>query len=480
MTRVVIAGGGIAGLATAFAINRRGPDVEVLVLERSGRTGGNIRTEQIDGYTCESGPDGFLDNAPATLKLVDALGLRPRLLPSSDSARKRYILRRGRLHEVPTTPGAFVRTPLLSLRGKLRIAWEPFALRSTEADESIDGFASRRIGAEAASVLVGSMVSGVFAGDAKTLSLRACFPTMSQLEEEHGGLFRALLARRRSRPAGAPVGAPSGRLTSFTGGMSDLIGALTRELGPAIRTSTSALELRGRGPDPVGARNPSARRYALLTSAGEIEADAVVLAGPAAESGAIVRKLDPALASLLSDIPTAPLAVVCLGYDTAAIAPQCSLDGFGFLVAPGEPVRILGALWETSIYPHRAPENKTLLRIMVGGARDSQAVALDDPALLGLVRRDLAATMGLRTAPVFARIVRHPRGIPQYVQGHLARMRRADTLLQAHPGLFLAGNSYRGVSINACVAEADRTAETVLRSLATAWHDERVTNAAAG
>ena len=132
---------------------------------------------------------------------------------------------------------------------------------------------------------------------------------------------------------------------------------------------------------------------------------------------------------------------------------------------PGEPVRILGALWETSIYPYRAPEHKTLLRVMIGGARDRQAVALDDGALLDAVRKDLAAAMGVRTDPEFVRIVRHPRGIPQYVTGHLARMRQVDVLLQAYPGLFLAGNSYRGVSINACIAEADRIADAVLRSL---------------
>ena len=465
MKRVVIAGGGIAGLSAAFAITRASADVEVVVLERSDRTGGNIRTEHVDGYTCEHGPDGFLDNAPATLKLVEALGLGSRLLPSRDSARKRYVFRGGRLWQVPTSLGAFIRTPLLSVRGKLRIAREPFASRRPEGDESIHAFASRRIGAEAASVLVGSMVSGVFAGDAKTLSLRACFPAMYQLEEEHGGLVRALIARRRLRTAGAPVGAPAGRLTSFTGGMSDLVTALTTALGDAVRTSTAAIGLRRPPPRVAGPRNLAERPYAVLTGLGEIDADAVVLSGPATESAAILEELDPRLASLLQGIQTAPLAVVCLGYDTRAIAAQCPLDGFGFLAAPGEPVRILGALWETSIYPYRAPEHKTLLRVMIGGARDRQAVALDDGALLDAVRKDLAAAMGVRTDPEFVRIVRHPRGIPQYVTGHLARMRQVDVLLQAYPGLFLAGNSYRGVSINACIAEADRIADAVLRSL---------------
>jgi oxygen-dependent protoporphyrinogen oxidase len=158
--------------------------------------------------------------------------------------------------------------------------------------------------------------------------------------------------------------------------------------------------------------------------------------------------------------------VVCLGYDTPAVAAQCcTLDGFGFLVPPGEGIRVLGALWETSIYSHRAPANKTLLRVMIGGARDREAVALHDAPLLDIVRNDLARAMGLRAVPEFVRIVRHARGIPQYVKGHRARLHQIDTLLQAHPGLYLAGSSYRGVSINACIAEADGIAEAVLRGV---------------
>ena len=466
MKRVVIAGGGIAGLSIAWAIRRREPDTHAVLLERSPRTGGNIQTEHIDGYTCESGPDGFLDNQPATLKLVRSLGLESHLLPSNDAARRRYVVRRGRLMEVPTSIGAFVATPLLSARAKLRVAFEPFARRRLEADESIHDFASRRIGEEAASILVDSMVSGVFAGDARALSLRACFPKMWQLEEEYGGLFRALLATRGARRKGDAVGAPAGRLTSFTGGMSDLTDALTRELGPAIRTSTAALSLRKRTPIVLGAVTPFVHPYAVSIEGGVIDADAVVLSGPASESATILQGLDPVLGALLHDIPTASLAVICLGYDSTTIASQCALDGFGFLVPRNEGLRILGALWETSIYRHRAPANKTLLRVMIGGARDREAASLGDADLLRIVRNDIERTMGVRAAPEFVRIVRHARGIPQYVQGHLGRMHRIETLLKAHPGLYLAGNSYRGVSINSCVAEAEGIAETVLRSIA--------------
>ena len=462
--RVVIVGAGIAGLSIAWTIKRRSPGVDVVVLEHRARGGGNIRTEHIDGFVCEWGPDGFLDNAPATLELVRELGLTSRLLPSSDAARRRFIFRKGQLTEVPTSLSAFLQTPLLSPRGKLRILFEPFASGRQDDDESILDFAKRRIGREAAEVFVDPMVSGVFAGDAETLSLKACFPRMRQIEDDHGGLVRGLIATRRSRKRGDAVGAPSGRLTSFVGGMSDLIGALVESLGSAVRTSTTVRTIRSNdGPTfSASARRP---RYAITTSQGTIDADVVVLSGPAADSAAILQGFDPALSSLIERAVTAPLAVVCLGYDAAELQSQCRLDGFGFLVPRGEGVRILGALWETSIYQHRAPAGQALLRAMIGGARDPEALSLSDDQLVSVVRQDLARTMRVSAEPRMVRVFRHPRGIPQYVKGHLGRMHHIDALLKAHPGVLLAGNSYRGVSINSCIADASSVADAAVRAV---------------
>jgi oxygen-dependent protoporphyrinogen oxidase len=338
------------------------------------------------------------------------------------------------------------------------------AQRRPAGDETIFGFAARRIGREAAAAMIDAMVSGIFAGDARALSLRACFPRMWQLETDHGGLFKALIATRKRRRKDDAVGAPAGRLTSFDGGMEELIRALARSLGPALSTCTPVHALRP-GRDSQGLRGGSAAAGFTLHSPGlsGIEADAVVLAGPALESAEIVRGFDGDLSRMLSDIPTAPLAVVCLGYDERALeADRGPLNGFGFLVPRVEAVRILGALWETSIYSRRAPAGKALLRVMIGGALDPDAVALDDESLLDIVRTDLATTMGLGIAPEFVRIIRHRRGIPQYTVGHLDRMREIETRLQAYPGLWLAGNSYRGVAINACIAEADGIAAQVV------------------
>ncbi|HXW07613.1 MAG TPA: protoporphyrinogen oxidase [Vicinamibacterales bacterium] len=469
MSAVVVVGGGIAGLAVAHALRHTKPGIDIRLLERSDRTGGNIRTEIVEGYMCEWGPDGFLDNVPETLALARAVGLESALRPSSDEARRRFIFRRGRLHEVPVSPLAFVRTPLLSTRAKLRIMWEPFARQRPESDETIFEFAARRIGAEPAAALIDSMVSGIFAGDARQLSLRACFPRMWQLETEYGGLFRALLATRKRRKKDDAMGAPAGRLTSFDGGMEELPRAVTAALGSVVRTSDPVHELR-----PARASQPltpgaAADGYELASHSGVHRADAVVLAGPADETARLLQPFEPTAAGILREIPTAPIAVVCLGYDGAEVARERGgLNGFGFLVPRSESIRILGALWETSIYPHRAPAGKVLVRAMIGGALDPGVLALDDQTIQRIVRTELKATMGLGIEPEFVRIIRHRRGIPQYTVGHLARLQRVDRLLRARPGIFLAGNSYRGVSINSCIAEAGSIAAAVVDYLARA------------
>ncbi len=469
--RVAIVGGGIAGLSIAHALRTQAPGADVVVLEGNERVGGNVRSEVIDGYLCEAGPDGFLDNAPATLDLIDAIGLTPSIERSREEARRRFIFRKGRLREVPLSPGAFLASPLLSPWGKLRILGEPLASRAPEHDESIQGFAERHIGREAAHVLVGSMVSGIFAGDASQLSLRSSFPKMFEMEVQYGSLFRAMLAKRRERKAENGLGAPAGRLTSFEGGMETLVRQAAAALGGAVRAGCRVTDLQVRRGfnDSLRPRLVGARGFSLGCGSRQVEADAVVLAGPAHGSAELVREFAPNAAALLSTIHTAPLAVVCLGYDAAAVAAERGpLDGFGFLVPRGEGPRILGALWETSIYPGRAPTGKALLRMMVGGATDLGAVDLTDGELLSVVTSDLERTMRLRQKPEFVHLIRHWRGIPQYTIGHAARLERIEGVLAPYRGLFLAGNSYRGVSINACIEDARRVAGAVadhLRSL---------------
>jgi oxygen-dependent protoporphyrinogen oxidase len=390
------------------------------------------------------------------------VGLQPRLLPSNDAARRRFIFRDGRLHAVPGAPLDFLRSSLLSWHGKLRVMVEPFAGKRPATDETIHEFASRRIGREAADIMIDAMVSGIFAGDARRLSLRACFPKMWDMETEYGSLVKALVAKqwrkRRTRVNGSgdALGSPVGTLTSFPGGIEELPRALVTSLAGSVHVNASVRRL-----------EVQQGRF-RLTFAGRSndDADAVVLAGPAYDSAVLVAPFDDDLAVMLADIDTAPIVVTCLGYDAGTVERERGrLDGFGFLVPRGQGPRVLGVLWDSSIYPHRAPRWAVSLRVMLGGAHDRAAANLTDAELLRIVRADLAQTMRLRSDPAFVKIIRHRHGIPQYTTGHLERLAAIEARLARIPGLFVAGNAYRGPAINACIADAGRVADHVLADL---------------
>lgn len=478
MKRVAIVGGGVTGLTTAFDVREAaagaGLDVEVVVLEARHRPGGNIRTERTDGYIIENGPNGFLDNAPRTVELVHRLGLEDHLQRAEEAAARRFIYRGGELHEAPGGPVGLLKSPLLSLSGRLRVLGEPFARSRPDADETIYDFASRRIGGEAASVLVDAMVSGVFAGDVHQLSLESSFPRMARMEAEHGGLVRAMVARMKERRAarqeaeerrergedaaaltrpGGPAG-PGGTLTSFRMGLDTLVYGLVEALGGGVlRTDTpvAAIEPRDDRSRDGGSGDEERPWRVRLADDTAISADAVVLTIPAPRAVPLLEGTDAALAEAASEIGTAGLAVVATAFDAAGIPP---VDGFGFLVPRGEDVRILGCLWDSSIFPGRAPDGKVLVRSMIGGAHDPAAVTEDEDVLVRHVRRDLATTMGIEAEPELIRVYRWPLGIGQYTVGHAERLDRIHARLRANPGLWVAGSSYYGVSMNACIEKS--------------------------
>jgi oxygen-dependent protoporphyrinogen oxidase len=463
---VAIVGGGIAGLAAGYELlersERGGVALDVLCLEAGDRTGGNIRSDRERGFLYEWAANGFLDDAPATLTLVRRLGLEGHVLRAREEAARRFVFRAGKLREIPLTPPAFLTSGVLGPLGKLRVLLEPLVRPRRDgadgADESVFDFAARRIGRRAASVLVDAMVSGVYAGDVRQLSLEATFPKMRRMEEEHGTLFRALQAKRReARAAGTAAGGPAGpggRLTSFAEGLQELTGALAAKLGDRVRLRTPVERLSDMGN----------RGFRIHPREGApLDVHAVVLACPAWTAAPIVAPMDAEMSRALEGIPSASLAVVHLGYRRDAIGGMP--PGFGFLVPRGQGPRILGALWASNIFERRAPDGSVLLTVMIGGAHDPQAVSLRDAPLLDIVRGDLRRTMGIQAQPYFVRTIRHPRGIPQYVLGHLERVRTVERRRQAHAGLWITGSSLGGISVNACVEEAARVAESVLEFL---------------
>lgn len=474
--RVVILGGGIAGLATALDLlheaDLRGLDLKLTILERDSACGGNLRTlRDDDGWQLEWGPNGFLDNEPATLRLVDRLGLRDRLLPSSDVTRHRFLLVRGRLVEIPTSPGAFVRSPLLPLRAKLRMLGELFiparkdlglAAERPETDETIYEFGCRRLGREFAEVMLDPMVKGIFGGDARQLSLAAAFPRMVELERDHGGLFRAMIALARKRKRKTDAG-PSGVLHSFTGGMQDLISAATAalEADPRCRVICNAhIETVGRDVDGrwrIDGANCDPGPF-----------DAVIDASPAHAAAAHLRGLNPDLGRLLGEIPFAPMAVIALGFAEKRVGHD--LQGFGLLVPTREDRDLLGALWTSSIFRGRAPKGMALIRCMAGGAGNPQVMDLEDEDLVNLALAELRPLLGIKGAPAMARVIRHPRAIAQYVVGHPARLRALAERCGRLPGLHLTGSSYAGISVNSCCKEAEAVAARVADELADLPH----------
>ena len=473
---VVIIGGGIAGLATAIQLKDRTAaipeELKVTVLEADAHLGGNIHSDHCDGFTIERGPNGYLDNVPAMARLVERLGLSSEIQKADDSAAKRFLYRNGRLHALPTGPLSFLKSRVLSPRGRLRLLLEPFArARPESVDETIHEFASRRIGTEAAKILIDAMISGVFAGNTRELSLASALPKMAAMETEHGSLFRAMLAKKKqhaqgtdgeARPGG-PAG-PGGILTSFRPGLGVLIDSLEHALKGAIRHAhrVTAIE----PIDATGSTEPVAgvSRWRTVSAGGEtLEADAVVLAIPSAAAAPLLRPVDQVLGETAGQIPSAGVAVVALGFDAPTIGGPP--DGFGFLVPRNEGLRILGCLWDSSIFPGRAPTGQVLLRLIVGGAHDPLAAELDDESLLAIVREDAHKTMGLDASPILTRIYRHRLGIAQYVRGHQQRLDKIHEHLHKHSGLWIAGSSYYGISMNACVEQAEHQAEEILTSL---------------
>ncbi|MFP4174119.1 MAG: protoporphyrinogen oxidase [Candidatus Hydrogenedentota bacterium] len=449
-TTVAIVGGGITGLCAGFyAAERFGRD-EVLVLEASDRPGGTVTTERSDGFVFDCGPNGFLDREPRMLEWIEALGLSDELVRANAAAARRFILKNERLMEVKPPP-AFLFSPLLSVRGRLRLLKEPFAPPPPEegTPETIHEFAARRIGPEAAEMLVGPMVSGVFGGDARILSLQHCFPRMRAMEREHGSLTKAMLARRRnaSKKKGSPMG-PGGVLTTLKGGIGTLPERAAERLGDSVRT----------GCEVTLVESAPAGGFRIYTAEGDaVESRYLVVAAPAHAAADFLQGLDGATASALGQTPYAALTVVCTAYRREDVAHP--LDGFGFLAPRNQGERILGCIWTSTLFPEQAPGDWVLLRTMIGGYGDPGAAQCSDQELLDIIREDLHSLLAIEGDPALYRIYRWPWAIPQYTVEHGKLLEAAERAEAAFPGLFLAGNAYRGVGMNDCVVSARNAIE---------------------
>jgi oxygen-dependent protoporphyrinogen oxidase len=455
--RVAIVGAGISGLAAAFWLEHDHRVEDVLVVESSDRVGGKIQTRIEEGHCLEWGPQGFLDNAPDTLELVALLGLDSRMVQAMDASSDRFILREGKLRKVPMSPVAFLGSKVLPPAARLRVLVEALARRPPVDDETVFDFASRRIGRRAAEVLVDAMVTGVFAGDSRELSLAATFPRMAAMEAEYGSLTRALVARmrearREGRVSSGPAG-PGGTLSSFDRGMAELPQALAAALGDRLRLSW-----------PVSSIVSGQSGFQIVGPGAEISSEALLLTTPSAPSSKLLARAAPAAAEVLDQIQTVPIAVVMSSYgDPHAFGRP--VRGFGLLVPGTETLEVLGVLFCHTIFEGHAPPSNLFLRTMIGGARHPEAIEEDDQALLDRTRRSLHSVLGADPDPDRVWIVRWAEGISQYTVGHLERVETAENSAR-QAGIELAGSPYRGVSVNDCIRQAREAAKRIADRLA--------------
>ena len=450
MKRVAIIGGGISGLAAAFELEekrRSGQNVDYVLYESSPRLGGVLRTEVIDGCVVEAGPDSFVSEKPWAADLCRALDLGDQLIGSNGADRKTYILTRRRLVEMPDglmfmVPTKILPTglsPLFSWKTKLLMARELFhPSHAVEHDESVAAFVRRHYGPEMVDRLADPLLSGVYGGEAESLSVRAVLPRFAEMEQNHGSLGRAMLAARRKAASSARKPAVP-LFTSLKNGMEHMANSVVSRLTPAsLRTNCPVENIRRTG-----------EGWVLSSGANSEQFDAVIVAAPGPATASLLRTVSPELSNELDAIRYSSSITVGLGYDQQV---RKSLPpGFGFLVPRSEGKRLLAATFVHNKFPHRAPGDRALLRCFFAGGNAEKVWELGDEQIVAIVRNELQQILGLRDEPLFARVYRWKSAMAQYGVGHLERLRRIEQLATPLTGLALAGNAYRGIGVPDCV-----------------------------
>ncbi len=469
--RIIVVGGGIAGLATAHRLveldREKSLGLQVTLLEASPRLGGSIATERVDDFIVEAGPDSFITEKPWALRLCERLSLTPRLVSTQSAYQKIYIVHQGKLELLPegflllapTRLWPFIRTPLFSWGGKLRMAAEILLpRRNSDDDESLAAFVRRRFGAQALDRVAQPLVGGIYASDPEQLSLAATMPRFKEMERTRRSILWAMWSdqRRRNRRQQAGSGARWSLFVTLAGGMQEFVDAIVARLpAESLRVNAPVVSL---------AFDDSQRVWNMTTDRGEsFQAAAVILATPAFGSAKILASVAPAASAELEKIPYASTATVSLAYRQEDL-PR-ALDSFGFVVPAIESRRIMACTFNSLKYPGRAPDGKVLLRAFVGGSLQAELFQDDDRAMESNVREELADLLGIRARPLFCRIWRYPRSMPQYRVGHEKSIQRIEAHLAKLPSLGLAGSAYHGVGISDCVRTGEEAAERIVNQL---------------
>jgi len=443
---VIVIGAGICGLACAYALKKSGRDV--LLLETSDTPGGMIHSVEENGFLFETGPQSFSTTTQLNA-LIGDLDLAKEFVPAPAKA-PRYIFVNGQLRSVPLGPGAFLASSLLKWSTKFSILREPFSKSvPPEDDESIASFTRRKFTPELLELLVGPFVSGIYAGDPERISLRAAFPTLHEAERVAGSIIRGMkaVAKKRKGPRVKPT------LASFRNGNLTLIRALADKLGDSLRTRVRVVQI---------SRTPSSQfQLSADTLSGPVqfETENLVVATPTFATAALLKTVTPATSEALSQIEYAPVAVVSLGYRRKDATH--SLNGFGLLAPRSSGLKILGTVWNSSLFPNRAPGDQVQLTSFLGGATDPETAGLSNSSLVDVAHRELTPILGLRAQPVVSHVTAYKHAIPQYNLGHTQWIATIQSELAKIPGLYVTGNYLKGPAIGACVEHAYEVAESI-------------------
>ncbi len=450
--KIAIIGAGISGLTTAYLLQKSGCQVQVF--EKNNHIGGSIITEKKDGFLIDLGPNSTLETSEELRNLVDELGLQKQKVYANELSNKRFVVRDGILHALPMSLPAFIKTKLFSWKAKLRLLKEPFIPPTQGEDISLADFVRYRLGEEFLHYAINPFVAGVYAGDPEQLSTPAAFPKLYALEQKYGSFIKGTIKGARERKKRKEVAKDRAKMFSFLDGMQVFPQALSSHLRNNIQLNSEVLTL-----------TPLAQGFKLTyVKDGKQEEQTfgqVVFSVPTYSQSELLRPLIKDRADLLTEVNYPPVAVVFMGFKKENVAHN--LAGFGFLVPEVEKKQILGSIFSSTIFPGRSPEGAAAFTTFVGGTRQPQNALKSDSELEQLVFNDLNDLIGLKGDPMFVRIRRWEKAIPQYTMGYKKVTTLFDQLEREFPGLFFAGNFRRGISVGDSVLSAHETVKEMLQ-----------------
>jgi oxygen-dependent protoporphyrinogen oxidase len=446
--RVCIIGGGISGLSTAYRLKKQG--VEVVLLEKNPAVGGNIKTEIFEGFLIEHGPNSTLAGEHL-FELISELGLMSEIAYANRSAKKRYILKNGKLQALPMKLVSLFANKSFSAKARLRLLKEPFIRsKAVGTDESIADFFARRLGREIVDYAVDPFISGIFAGNPDDLSLKSAFPKLFELEKNYGSLLKGAIFSPKEKRSKVPKNAS--RTVSFKNGMQTLTDELFADLGEIVRLKTEVFEI----------KRAENGKFSLLTNDEKTNAqsfDSIVISTPSFIAARLINNFDAELSEQLAGIYHPPVTVVLTAFKKENRTFE--LDGFGFLIPKVERRKILGSLWNSVIFENRAPENHHLLTTFIGGARNAELAGGDEDVLIKIALEELNSILGLSGAPVFARVKKWEKAIPQYNIGYEKIIDSIEDFKRRNAGIFFCSNFYRGISVSDCLKNSRLAAREV-------------------